>query len=152
MSYKTDTEKGFKLLRSVSPPIIFVNGPSMIGKTFFVNKFKKEGYSILTLVEDSDNNLDKILNFLKNQKRLGIDHMSCIIEANIKNEKLISDIFSNEYHNFTYVFLYPNNLKKYKEYIKDTNKEQLIDLSTEARERYKRHLEYFDDKILTILI
>lgn len=176
MSYKTDVEKGFKLIRCISPPIIFVNDPIGIGKSSFVNRFKKEGFSVLTI--SNEINVGKIHKYLENRKDKSFDHNPIIIEAKIQDEKIISDIFSNEFHNFTYVYIYPNNPKKYKENLSQ-NIDQEINIpnlnnlieevrSSDSREQllnkltlelinlnkliYNKHLEIFDNKILTILI
>lgn len=189
MSYKIDSEKGFKLLRCVSPPIIFVNGPLAVGKSEFTNKFKKEGFSVLNIndiVSEKENNkiIETVQKYLKNRKLKSFDHNSLIIEANITDDKLISDIFNDEFHNFTYVFIYPNNSTNYKEHLllKIKSEESLllpkgqediksmiktmisneennkkinkltVDLINITKNVYSKHLETFDNKILTILV
>jgi|GEM_PF-3988914 len=126
-SYKIDLEKCFKLLRCISPPIIFINGPWAIGKNVLVDKFKKEGYSILTL---GNKTVEEVQKFLKSRKQR-FDHTSLIIEANFSNtdSKIISEIFSDDFHNFTYVFVYPNNAKKYKEKISEKLSEEISEKS-----------------------
>lgn len=116
MSYKLDPEKGFKLLRCVSPPVIFLNGPYSVGKSEFANKFKKEDFSVLNLVGmNEDKMVDTVQKYLKNRRDKYIDHHPVIIEACVTDDELISNMFSGEFHNFTYVYVYPNNSKKYKE-------------------------------------
>lgn len=220
MSYKTDIEKGFKLLRCISPPIIFVNGPYCVGKTNFINKFKKEGFSVLIyddyVLKTNSKNVsvqDVIYKYLLNRKQKKQDHTPIIIEANINDENVISNIFKDDFHNFTYVYMYPNNSENYmknienklkylallesepldqtqtqsqtqnnnnkkenkkennpvqiltNEYVKlskdyKTNQNQCVkivkkitvDLMQESKKIYQNHLEFFEDKILTILI
>lgn len=180
MSYKIDPEKGFKILRCISPPIILVNGPLAVGKSTFVNNFKREGFSILNINEMP---LENIRKYLKNRKERAIDHNPVILEANIDNDKTISEIFDGEFHNFTYVYVYPNNAKSYKEHLtskinsekiylpKNQDKiakeieqikqssdqdKQITKLTVELinlnKEIYNIHLETFEEKILTILV
>lgn len=179
MSYKIDPEKGFKILRCISPPVILINDVAGIGNSEMAVRFKKEGYSILNA---KNMNAEQVQKYLSNRKEKSFDHNSLIMEFGTGDDKLISDIFSGEFHNFTYVFLYPNNAKLLKEklrekisggggfpedltslveQIKKTKVEQekeklLTKLTVETlkivKEIYGKHLETFDDKILTILM
>lgn len=177
--YKTDIEKGSIILECISPPIILLNGGFGIGKTYFSEQFKKKNFSVMNLPKDKNFesivDIDKIQNVLKNRKNF--DHYPIIIEANISDENIISKIFSGNYQNFTYVFMYPNNSKNYRaniqkklennEYpmeIKELFEEYKINnniniinkitlfLLNKNKEIFKRHLEFFEDKLFTILI
>lgn len=176
MSYKVNAEKGFKLLRSVSPPIIFINGMFASGKNEFIEKFKEEGFSVIKF-----QSVEQIQKYIKNRKGK-FDHNSLIIDANLKDENIISNIFIEDFHNFTYIFIYPNNPTEFKQRIlneinnwkqninqisnsiiddtlenlqkKNITSDQLIDLSEFLKlnqEIYQKHLNFFDHKILTIL-
>lgn len=164
MSYKVNIEKGVKLLRSVSPPIIFINGMIASGKEEFIQLLKEEGFSTIKF-----KSITQIQQYLKNRKGK-FDHMPLIIDANINDAKMISDIFTDEFHNFTYVFMYPNEQKefskrlneklpnyKHEEYeivpsnfgVKKNN--DVLDFLKINREIYNNHLEFFEERILTIL-
>lgn len=118
-AYKVDIDKGYKILRCISPPIILLNSPPAMDKTEFIKKFRDDGYSILSDVSDlsDDKQIKKIHQILTDRKYKNMDHTPLIIDANIINENLIIKIFNDNFNNFTYVFLYPNNSKLYKEHI-----------------------------------
>lgn len=166
MSYKVDAKKGYKALRSISPPIIFVNGMIASGKDDFLQLFKDDSYSIVKFKA-----VPQLRSYMTNRKGR-FDHNPLIIDANVKDENMINDIFSGEFHNFTYVFIYPNQANEFEKKIlpiindfkngayKATdyeifpnNKNDLtsLDFLKLNREIYKAHLEFFDNKILTIL-
>jgi len=122
----------------LSPSIIFVNGPPCVGKTYFTNKFKNESISVMELNNQpiNDRRIAYIHKYFKSN-----EHTSAILKANISDGADISKIFSK---NFTYVFIYPNSARAYKERLLNaikTNKkingipDDLVDLFNEIKQK-----------------
>ncbi len=173
MSYKTDSEKGFKLLKCLSVPIIIVVGPFGVGKTDFASKFKSEGYSVLNLGKNKSQ-IDKTISAHLAKSK----NMLVMIEVNISNPEELNKLLTN--YMFSLVYLYPNSGAKYKsnvesklkqddlklsdnemelqpkieEYIKTrTGLTKIVsELMKKNNETYEKYLEFFEDKLLTVLI
>jgi len=180
MSYKTDSDKGFKLLHCLSPPIIVINDPFQIDSSF-VRQFKEDGYSVL---DTTEMNQEKIKSYLDSRKSR-FDHQTLIIFVRINDPERLNQLLPEEYQIFTLVILYPNDNKKYrdllkqqiandsfkpesnaeieelvKEIKKETDDIKLNNLANKLtakmissnKEIYQKFLNYFEEKFLTILI
>jgi len=169
--YKTDREKSYKIIESLSPPLILVNGPWAIGKHTFCKQFSD--YSIYNF-----DDTEKLHKYLENRKNKKMDHTPLIIKAEIKDPLLIDKIFINDFHNFSYIFMYPNKGETYKDQVskklkKDKPTEtELKDLADKYQQNpddkiatkitaklmkewhviYQTHTEHFQDRLFTILI
>jgi hypothetical protein len=166
--YKTDKEKASKIIESLSPPLILINGPWAIGKTTFCKQFSD--YSIYNF-----DTVEKLHKYLENRKEKKLNHTPLIIKAEIKDAEIIDKMFVDDHHNFSYVFMYPNNGENYKKQVveklqkhKPTGYEDLAEefqksgdqkyatkitakLMKDWREIYQQHTEHFQDRIFTIL-
>lgn len=180
MSFKVDPDKGFRILRSVAAPVIFVNGLVGSGTTEFVNRFRSENYDILRF-KDPDPMV--LLRHLNSRKERNLDRNPIMIEANIPDAHRVAEIFRGDFC-FTYVYVYSNNPKRYRARLDELRQRDgiyippehqhirnmldkiqqtdgidrsellnklTIDLSQLNTTTYDKHLSMFDNKILTIL-
>jgi hypothetical protein len=179
MSYKTDQDKAYSILYCLTPQRILINSPLGVNGKIFANRFKKEGFSVLSVgVFD----LMSASAILKNKiKKLwnGKSQNPVLIEGKFSSTEDIAELFTGVY---SYVYLYPNSLKGYARMIHDsivgdnkgaipnTDKERLekirnipeefnkeLGLLTKKyseinRSLYREHCEIFDNKILTVLL
>jgi hypothetical protein len=172
MAYKVDSEKGYRILRCLTPPRILINSPPFTNAQDFANKFKSEGFSVLCVSDlRSESNQAKIKNIWDRNSNNPI-----IIQFYEPDIKIILDLFKG---NYSYVYLYPNNPKEYSNQVieflesdldassvtvldpnlintarkskKETNS-FIKNLLDNNRNTYKEHCTVYDDKVFTILI
>lgn len=152
MSYKVDSDKAFRILRCLAPPIIFINGIPRVGKTTFAEKFKSEGFSVYN-IGDTQDRISKAQSYLRRMRKSN-NPQSVILEGWIENPEELAEIFV-EHPNYSYVWLYANQGDNYwKQHSnKDTKTRDLVKtMLQKQRKLYELHLEEYDQKILTVLI
>lgn len=140
-SYRVDYEKAERLLTCVRPRIMFINGVFGTGKSHIAEVFKKYGYNVISLdriYERINSDIDKIPTIgirkaVVSEVRAHLMRFEgtipIVVEGFIRDPTLVSDIFSDQYDIFTYVYMYPNNPKRYKERIIHSMKEHEWKLS-----------------------
>lgn len=169
MSYRVDEEKAYDILYCLTPPRILVNRPLYVNGRNFVNKFKKEGFSVLSLDKLDPAKIKKTWNLSS--------HNPVIIEGCFENTE---DIVSNFTGIYSYIYLYPNTTQNYAHQILDhitsdtSNTDEIVNIrnlklkgdpswkkefellvgncAKKNQTLYKEHCKLFDNKILTVLI
>jgi hypothetical protein len=131
MSYTLDADKAVKLLSCVRPRLTYVNGIFGSGKTHFADQFKNEGFNVISLDRiyaqmngaisgDNAVTADEIRNMLVERVRAHLQRFNgitpIIVEGFMRDPTVLTEIFSgDDLEIFTYVYMYPNNAKRYKE-------------------------------------
>ena len=168
MSYTTNKlDLAKKILRSVSPALIFVNVPVGVDFSPMREFFKTESWHVYGLPDlpnllDMEKWLAGIHAYMHGRKTESNMHIPLVLFGNIADPDVISNIFIDEFYNFTYVYMVPADAKAYRERIvtvidslpnptKLTPKKLADGLFIEASTTYKKHIEAFDNRIFTIL-
>ena len=143
--YKVDSDKGFKILCSTLPAVIFVNGIQFSEINTFIDRFKSTEMDLLN-IENVYARLASRFNIAKgamneyfaDAAQFG-DHpeweaaliselhnflkrfrtTSCVIYGNIGAMGMLTKIFNDDYPVFTYVYMYPNSADLYKQALMD---------------------------------
>lgn len=164
MSYKTDPEKGLKILKSLNPQIILINSLFGLNRSELISGLKES--NILTVLKYDSGNPKKIIQSF-NRWREFSNHTLLVIEGEFKNPEEIISVLTEDCF-FSYVYIYPNNLEKFQELVKknEENPEYLLkylnpdsisqnpvlDLLKLNKTIYNQHLDFFENRILTILV
>jgi len=134
--YKVDADKAFKILMATSPKVIFINGIRFSEIDSFVERFKNENVNLMhldtvykRLSSNSLETMEEIRDYFaeceptveKTLDELLINELkayvnrsktTCIIAGNLGNVNVIQKSLGEL---FTYVYIYPNSEKLYKE-------------------------------------
>jgi len=131
-AYRVDIEKAVNLILCVRPRICYVNGLFGSGKTYFTEKFKSEGFNVLSLDKiyaringsSADMSYEQIQDTLVNEIRTHLQRFEgsipVIVEGFMRDPEILHKIFTEEFELFTYIYMYPNNAKRYKERLLQT--------------------------------
>jgi hypothetical protein len=174
-SYKVDAIKAYMILRCISPPRILIVSPNFIYGGDFAEQFKNAGFSVLNMHinwQGLSKKFDRIWNSTANsvviegnfidipdnEKFTGIytcvylypnksaDYITKIIDS-VKNGKFPKSFFYNDQIGKLRLLLL-NNESEFHTQVQIFCKEVI----EKNREMYKKYLDYFDNKILTVLI
>lgn len=150
-TFKVNEDKALAIIHSITPAIIFVNGPPKIGKTTFAKKLAKDGFSVYT-IKPGKEGLIAAQKYLKTARSNASNPI--VLEGWLEDVKEIHTLFG-EVSIYSYVFMYPNSPKNYWQRATGGDAKKTNEIKT-ALEKYKKiyqeHLEEFDEKILTVLV
>jgi hypothetical protein len=188
-AYRVDMDRAIKLIECVRPRLCYVNGIFGSGKTYFAEHFKAEGYNVLSLdkiytrIQNTplESMRDRLVTEVHSHLRRFTGVVPIIVEGFLRDPAIIQDIFSEEFEIFTYVYIYPNNPKRYKERIESNMAKEgwhlahipysfppsIIDLTSTSEGKsnntiirelidinkkvYESHLSACDSRMLTVL-
>jgi hypothetical protein len=130
-TYRVEIDRAIKLILCVRPRITFVNGIFGSGKTYFSERFKSEGFNVISLdkiyarmhkiADAGDANIvdaemrRMLVTDIQTHLQRFEGSVPVIIEGFVRNPMILHEIFTNAFELFTYVFMYPNNPKRYKD-------------------------------------
>lgn len=116
MMFKTSEESIILLVEAMCPNLVFVNVPEFIDYSNFVDLFKNLEWSKVDLLmtKTSLSTLNQII--IRNIK------VQCptVIFGDIQDYDQLIEIFEDEW--FAYIYMYPNNKKKYAGLVQDNKK------------------------------
>jgi hypothetical protein len=140
MAYKIDSDKGVRILRTLMPPVVFVNG--MVDTTSFTVKLKAEGFSVFPI-----KSVEAAQKFLARKRTNPV-----VLEGWIESTDVINQIFGDVL--YSYVWIYPNNPKElWKRMGSNKDDAQKVkDIVNKNQKIYNEHLSVYEERILTILI
>jgi hypothetical protein len=174
MSYKVNLEKGVDILKSVNPPLIVVNGLISTNKKSLAKKLKEIEFSVLEVGIADEKSRVRTRNYLRKAKT-NFPNTPIVLKTNFLNPEELNTFLGEIL--YTVVFMYPNNQKSYHqrlvidseeigditipenypESIKSAAKEKnlhklVIELCELNKKTYEDYLNYFDERLLTILV
>lgn len=126
-SYRISYDKAELMLNCVRPRIMFINGIFGTGKTHLAQSFKDNDSNVLSLdriykrLNGSVSTLPSseiravVISEIRSYLKRFDGSTPIVIEGFIHDPTVVQDIFSNEFEIFTYVYMYPNNAKRYKD-------------------------------------
>ena len=160
MSYKVYFDRAFKIISSLQPKFIFINGIDESRRDEYSLEFTSLGYNLIKLKniieEDEKEWIFNDIKVSKINKPIFLDQIKeriikmgsvkTIIVGYVENPYIIDFFFPDD---FSYIYVYPNNWDSIKDKIKDY--QNLKNIKKKNFKLYNNHIKYFDNHIFTIL-